>query len=57
MPNPNYTNESSPTTPIPHPSQAQAGPRSQNPRPSQSGQQSTRGGSIDPVVQSASEGE
>ncbi|KAA1075714.1 hypothetical protein PGT21_000514 [Puccinia graminis f. sp. tritici] len=32
--------------PIPHPSQAQAGPRSQNPRPSETGQQSTRGGSI-----------
>ncbi|KAA1067464.1 hypothetical protein PGT21_006309 [Puccinia graminis f. sp. tritici] len=57
MPNPNNPNEASPTTLIPHPSQAQAGPRSQNPRPSQSGQQSTQGRSINPVVQSASEGE
>ncbi|KAA1074376.1 hypothetical protein PGT21_003181 [Puccinia graminis f. sp. tritici] len=45
MSNPNNPNEASPTAPIPHPSQAQAGPRtSQNPRPSKSGQQSTRGG-------------
>ncbi|KAA1080920.1 hypothetical protein PGT21_025380 [Puccinia graminis f. sp. tritici] len=56
MSNPNNPNEASPTQ-FPHPSQAQAGPRSQNPRPSESGQQSTRGGSINPVVQSASEGE
>ncbi|KAA1123050.1 hypothetical protein PGTUg99_014617 [Puccinia graminis f. sp. tritici] len=44
MSNPNNPNEASPPTPIPHPTQAQAGPRSQNPRPSESGQQSTRDG-------------
>ncbi|KAA1080359.1 hypothetical protein PGT21_004051 [Puccinia graminis f. sp. tritici] len=41
---PTCLTQTTPTTPIPHPSQAQAGPRSQNPRPSESGQQSTRGG-------------